>query len=77
MAVSVHRYILSRVEFVSDVSCDDRALADILVSHQHDLEFLNRVPIARKADTIAHLFIYNQIINPTLNLKLMPLYQLL
>ena len=55
MADSYHLYVLGRVEFVTDVACDDGALSDVLVANKDDLELLDRVAIRGKADAIAHL----------------------
>ena len=63
-ADSYHLYVLGRVEFVTDVSCDDGALADVLVADEDDLELLDGVAIGGKADAIAHIVITNnQMIN--------------
>jgi hypothetical protein len=50
----MHLYVLGWIEFTSNVACNDGAFADILVTHEHNFEFLDGVPIRREADAITH-----------------------
>jgi hypothetical protein len=47
-------YIFGGIKFVSYVSSDYRALADVLISYQNDLELLNGAAIAGKANIVTH-----------------------
>lgn len=58
-AECLYKYIFGRIKLIPDVSSYDRTFSDILVSHQNYLKLLDWVAIARKADTVAHLFIIN------------------
>ena len=53
---SWRRYIFGGVEFVLDVSGDDGALADVLISNQNNFKLLDGVTVTRETYLVVHYF---------------------